>query len=124
MMANILLVEDEPTNAMVVKWIVERYFINHSLYHASSGKEAFELLSYITFDLIFMDIYMPDMSGYETTMMIRNYLELTKVPIIALTSVEMNPDSLDFLNKGFNGYIPKPLNNETFKNLVVDYIGK
>lgn len=102
---NILLVEDNRMNQQYVKTIMDEYDFNCTV--ASNGKEAVDLLTLKTFDIILMDIQMPVMDGYEATRIIRNDLKIN-TPIIALTANSTTKDYEKCLQSGMNGYVSKP----------------
>jgi CheY-like chemotaxis protein len=108
---RILLAEDNRVNQMVASRLLEK--LGHEVTISSNGNEAVE--SYVSdprkFDLILMDIQMPDMDGFEATTLIRRR-EQTRgehVPIIALTANAMNGDRERCLAAGMDGYVSKPL---------------
>ncbi|MEN9446533.1 MAG: hypothetical protein RL728_1045, partial [Bacteroidota bacterium] len=80
---------------------------------AVNGLEALELLKNETFDLILMDIQMPEMDGVEATKIIRNELKIT-IPIIALTANVFKQDIDSYLAVGMNDFIIKPFEEENF----------
>ena len=109
---NILLVEDNAINQKVAKGLLEK--AGHVLTIADNGEIALELLSQKSFDLILMDIQMPVMDGYQTTLEIRKREETSKqhIQIIAMTAHSMKGDREKCLKAGMNDYISKPLNKE------------
>ncbi|WP_343632821.1 CHASE3 domain-containing protein [Fluviicola sp.] len=113
---KILLVEDSPIN---VKFI-SALFDNHDLKvdHAENGKVAIKKMAEISYDIILMDIEMPEMNGYETTTYIRNELK-SSVPIIAMTAHTMAGESEKCLQMGMNGYLSKPIREDLlFRTLI------
>lgn len=105
---DILLVEDDLVNQKVVKLILKEK--GHSVTIANHGVEAVELYKNGNFDLIFMDVQMPQMDGIEATKLIRS-LENGKnrVPIIALTAHVLPDNKKEFLAIGMDDYITKPI---------------
>ena len=113
---KILLVEDSPIN---VKFI-EALFENHGMAvdHAENGRVALEKMKETDYDMILMDIEMPEMNGYETTTYIRSVLE-NPVPIIAMTAHTMAGESEKCLQMGMNGYLSKPIREDLlFRTLI------
>jgi PAS domain S-box-containing protein len=106
---NILAVEDDTVNQMIITRIIEKQ--GHSVQVANNGLEALEILENKEFDLILMDIQMPEMDGIETTKRIRKREEGTfrHIPIIAVTAHALKGDRQRFLNAGMDEYIPKPI---------------
>ena len=113
----VLLVEDDKLNRQVIK----EYLIPHNLniLEADDGKAAIEILENNHIDLIFMDIHMPVMDGYEATKIIKNEMNLADIPVIALTASAMKTD-VDEIQNLCDGYIRKP----TTKDLVLTHLKK
>jgi CheY-like chemotaxis protein/nitrogen-specific signal transduction histidine kinase len=119
-----LLVEDDYVSGVVIKKISERKNINLKI--ATSGKEALELLKSESFDIIFMDIQMPDISGFETTKLIRDMEKTFKrhTPIIATTSFALAGDREKCIEAGMDDYLEKPIDAEKFYAIVEKYVFK
>ena len=102
---NFLLAEDNRINQMVAKATLEQ--MGASVDIAANGFEAVSMHQQFTYDLILMDVHMPDMDGIEATRTIRS--TGSKIPIVALTA-DAKPDSKElFLNAGMDDYLSKPL---------------
>jgi len=84
----------------------------HTVIVANNGKEALGLLESKPFDLVLMDVQMPEMGGFEATAAIRKKEKGTKthLPIIAMTAHAMKGDRERCLHAGMDGYVPKPIN--------------
>ena len=105
---DILIVEDNPTNQIVLDSILR--ILGYCAEIAQNGKEALALLNHKEYDIIFMDIQMPEMNGYETSRQIKANNLLTKKPkIIALTANAMPGDKKKCLDAGMDDYISKPI---------------
>ena len=107
---RILLAEDDPVNQLAGKRLLERQ--GHAVVCAGTGRQAIELLAGDRFDVILMDIQMPDMDGLEATREIREGRAgagVARIPIIALTAYAMIGDKEKFLAAGMNGYLAKPI---------------
>jgi PAS domain S-box-containing protein len=106
---NILLAEDNRINQTVAKRMLER--MGHSLAVAENGNEALLLLKTGSFDLVLMDIQMPEMDGLTATARIREgeTITHTHIPIIAMTAHAMKGDRERCLAAGMDGYISKPI---------------
>lgn len=103
---SILLIDDNGVNRKVAGQILEKNQCNVTL--ASSGKEALQLVAEKSFNLIFMDIQMPEMDGIETTRCLREkYPDLP--PVIAMTAYSMKGDREKFLSAGMDDYLSKPI---------------
>jgi len=108
---NILLAEDNPVNQMLAVKILEKR--GHRVVVASNGKEAIEKLQNSSFDLILMDVQMPEMDGISATRKIRNLKsEIRNLPIIAMTAHAMKGDREKCLEAGMDNYVTKPIRPE------------
>jgi len=106
---RILLAEDNAINRALASGILEKR--GHSLVHAADGREAVQAAARETFDLIFMDVQMPEMGGFEATRRIRE-AELAMgrhTPIAAMTAHAMAGDRERCLTAGMDDYLSKPL---------------
>ena len=105
---SILLVEDRPTNQKMTTLMLEKK--GHRVTSAHNGREALEILKSNHFDLIFMDIQMPEMDGFETTAHIRTAENDTEhIPIIAMTAFATEKDKERCLKAGMDSYVSKPI---------------
>lgn len=110
-MVRILLVEDVVANRMVARGMLER--AGHRVEEATNGFEALQWLQQSRFDLVLMDISMPDMDGLQATAAIRKQPGARgQIPIIAMTAHAMKGDRERFLAAGMDDYLTKPLNLE------------
>lgn len=112
MSAKILLVEDNATNRYLTAFLLEN--AGFRVIHAADGREALARAREDAPDLILMDIQMPEMDGYEAAALLREDQELTRIPIVAVTSYVMAGDREKATKLGFVGYIEKPIVTETF----------
>ncbi|MFT6695537.1 MAG: signal transduction histidine kinase/DNA-binding response OmpR family regulator, partial [Paracoccaceae bacterium] len=106
---SVLTAEDNRTNQLVFSKIIRH--LNVDLEFANNGIEAVEMFQAKAYDLIFMDISMPEMDGIEATQKIRAYeIESGRghIPIIALTAHAMDGDAARFLAAGMDHYLTKP----------------
>ncbi len=103
---KVLVVDDLDTNRMLMKEILKLFKLE--VVEAADGADAVEKAKTHIPDLIFMDLRMPVLNGYEATLEIRKIKELIHIPIIALTASVFNKSEEALAEKGFNGYIKKP----------------
>jgi signal transduction histidine kinase/CheY-like chemotaxis protein len=115
---HILLAEDNRTNQTVAKRMLAK--MGHSLVIANNGKEALLRLIAGHFDLVLMDIQMPEMDGLSTTMKIREGEGLTRthLPIIAMTAHAMTGDREHYLASGMDGYVSKPISRRELEKAI------
>ncbi|MEQ8239728.1 MAG: PAS domain S-box protein [Cyclobacteriaceae bacterium] len=104
---RILIVDDNDVNRNVAKSILSK--AGCQIMEASSGKEALKKITRHTYNLIFMDIQMPDMDGITASQEIRKILTVNSPPIIAMTAYSMEEDRARFLKEGMDDYISKPI---------------
>ena len=104
----ILVAEDNLVNQKIATKILEA--AGHRVEIADNGRRAVELAAQKNFDLILMDIQMPEMSGEQATEHIRALAHGSSIPIIALTAHSDVGDKERYLSVGMDGYMPKPIN--------------
>ena len=106
---RILLAEDNRINQKVVDTFLRAQ--GHSVEISSSGRQALDALARSQFDLVLMDVQMPDLDGFEATRAIRESEAATRshLPIIALTACAMSGDRQRCLDAGMDDYISKPV---------------
>ena len=109
---NVLLVEDNDINRLYAANIIRKW--DCEVAEAENGLICLEMLKKNSYDVVLMDLQMPVMDGFETTIAIRNSLEEPKsqVPIIALTANAIKGDNEKCLELGMNDYISKPFEPE------------
>ncbi len=105
---RILLAEDNPANQMVIKSILELAKLQVDV--VANGCEALEVLQARPYDIVLMDISMPEMDGMTATRAIRKLRgAVSKIPVIALTAHHLNGDKERFIAAGMNDYLSKPI---------------
>jgi CheY-like chemotaxis protein len=105
-----LIVEDEPINQQILKAILKK--LGHKTMVAADGHSALELLTTMDFDVVLMDVQMPDIDGIETAKLIRTsekYEKVREIPIIALTAYAMAGDKEKCEAAGMDYYLAKPV---------------
>ncbi|MEI6713526.1 MAG: response regulator [Verrucomicrobiota bacterium] len=118
---NVLLAEDGPVNqVLATKFLVDR---GHKVTIANNGLEAVDLSSRENFDVILMDIQMPEMNGYQATGAIREREKQSgkHIPIIAMTANAMTGDREKCLSAGMDDYISKPVRSEALYAVLEKY---
>jgi CheY-like chemotaxis protein len=106
---RILVVEDNPVNQRLAQRLLEKH--GHAVTVAGNGREALSVLDGAAFDVVLMDVQMPEMDGLEATAAIRSRERGTgrRLPIIALTAQAMIGDRDRCLAAGMDGYLAKPV---------------
>lgn len=105
---NILVAEDVELNQYLARHIMESWGFTVDI--ANNGREAVEMVKQHNYDLVLMDIQMPEMDGMEATRQIRSLTDETKahIPVVALTANALKGDSEKYISAGMNDYLSKP----------------
>ena len=117
---QIILAEDNLVNRMVIQEMLER--VGWRVHLADTGQEVVELVESGEFDLVLMDIQMPDLDGLTATKIIRKKKGLEKLPIIALTAHAMIGDRETCLKAGMNDYLSKPVKSADLIQVVARHL--
>lgn len=119
---NVLLVEDHPINQMLALKILRDW--NFSVDLAENGIQAIDMVNINNYDIVLMDISMPEMDGYEATRQIRkNGLSANPfLPIIAMTASALAGESQKAFKAGMNDYISKPFNPTELLNKINKHV--
>jgi len=118
---RVLLTEDNEINQQVAVEILEDVKICVDV--ANTGLEAIKILEHMQYDVVLMDIQMPEMDGYTATGLIRNNLKLKDMPVIAMTAHAMAGDREKCLSAGMNDYISKPIDPEVVYSKLILWMG-
>ena len=121
---KILLAEDNLTNQKLATRILEKR--NHSVTVVSNGREALDALETSAYDLVLMDMQMPEMDGFEATSALREREKSTgrHQAVVAMTALAMNGDRERCLAVGMDGYISKPIRPQELDELLDGYIAR
>ncbi|MCB1920005.1 MAG: PAS domain S-box protein, partial [Candidatus Competibacteraceae bacterium] len=118
--SRLLLVEDNLTNQLVAQDLLKKMGL--SVTTASNGREAIEQASVQRFDIILMDLQMPEMDGLEATKHLRALPEGQTVPIIAMTAAVMSADREASLSVGMNDFMTKPIDVDKLTSILLRWI--
>jgi signal transduction histidine kinase/ActR/RegA family two-component response regulator len=121
---RILLAEDNPVNQLVIQKSLSKQ--GHSVSVVDDGRQVLETLKSSVFDLILMDIQMPEMNGLDATQAIRKGASgrnPVTIPIIALTAYAMKGDREKFLENGMDGYVTKPVDFGELARTINEVLG-
>ncbi|MET1254173.1 two-component sensor histidine kinase BarA [Aliikangiella maris] len=114
---HILCVDDNAANLKLIAEFLSEFKLKAKL--ATNGKEAVRLYNSEPFDLVFMDIQMPEMDGIEATRRIRKgENKLNRTPIIALTAHAMKGEKEKLLNEGMDDYLTKPISQDELEKTI------
>lgn len=116
---NILVVEDNPVNQLLILKILDKLGYHPAL--ATTGKEAVDMSANQNFDVILMDVEMPEMDGLQATRYIRKH-HTNQPVIVAMTASAMVENREECLAAGMDHYITKPINLETFVSILKEVV--
>lgn len=93
-----------------------------SFHEVGNGKEAFELLSHASVDMVLMDLRMPVLNGYETITAMKQDERLQRIPVVAFTASVMGEDLEKVNQYGFDGYLRKPVSREKLFRVAAEFL--
>ncbi len=118
---NILVAEDNAVNQRLAARLLEKR--RHRVVVVANGREALDTLEKINFDLVLMDVQMPEMDGLDATRIIRNSETGTgrHIPIVALTAHALKRDEERCIEAGMDAYLTKPIRPEKLDEILQKY---
>ncbi|MFB9056582.1 response regulator [Mariniflexile ostreae] len=121
---DVLVAEDNQMNQKVIKYLLEQQGADCTF--AKNGLEAVRLFDVLDFDMVFMDIYMPEMTGYEAAKLIKQSKKYAEknVPIIAVSASAFEEDIANAKQVGIDDFLAKPIEVEKLKALLLKYASK
>ncbi len=121
--ARLLLAEDSKINQVVAIAMLSK--LGYQIDAVENGREALEAVQARAYDLVLMDVSMPEMDGLDATRAIRALPgDVSRVPIIAMTAHAMESDREKCLQSGMNDYVPKPVNRQKLLDTVARWLGE
>ena len=121
-MARILIIEDNPANMMLMAYLLSA--AGHAVIEALDGQKGLAIARDDSPDLVLCDLQLPGMDGYEVAQRLKLDPGLVAVPRVAVTAFAMVGDRDKALAAGFNGYIAKPIDPESFVGEIEAYLSK
>ena len=118
----ILIVEDDPKNTKLLRDLLK--LGGYATLEASDGKQGVDMARAKMPDLVFMDIQMPVMDGFEAIRILKTDPATTGIPVVAVTALAMQGDREKCLEAVFDDYISKPLDTRAFVMKVKEYLEK
>ncbi len=119
-MARVLIIEDNPANMSLMVYLLKAF--GHEPLEAPSGTAGLELAHSATPHLILCDLQIPGLDGYEIARRLKADATSKLIPLIAVTAYAMVGDREKALAAGFDGYISKPIDPETFVGELESYL--
>ena len=120
MKANILLVEDNWIAAEVVRTVLESR--GHAVMLATTGRQAMEWMSYQSYDLILLDLMLPDVDGSQLVQIMRRLPGCELIPILAFSAFVSRLEDLKRKGAKFDAYIAKPVEPEDLIRVVEEHL--
>jgi CheY-like chemotaxis protein len=117
---RVLLAEDDQVSQKLTVRLLEKD--GHSVEVVETGRAAVAAWTQGTFDLILMDVQMPEVNGFSATRRIREREEDAHVPIVALTARASEEDREKCLRAGMDDYLPKPVGSKALKEVITDVV--
>jgi len=119
---RVLVVEDNHVNSLLMVEILKKFSISPDV--AYSGKECLEMMKIKDYDLIFMDVQMPDMDGYKLTTIIRSKNLERKPIIVGVSAHAYKEDIEEAIKSGMDDYITKPIRMDDIVRVLIKYLSK
>ncbi|HGG58727.1 MAG TPA: response regulator [Gammaproteobacteria bacterium] len=119
-MAHILVVDDSATDQFVVKRLLEE--IGHHVTVANDGREAVDLAHRIAPDLVFMDVVMPGLNGFQATRELHSAEDTRDIPVIMVTTKDGRADIKWAKRQGASGYIVKPASRSQLVSCINRFV--
>jgi CheY-like chemotaxis protein len=121
MAIRVLIAEDNPVNQKVASGLLGRMGCEVKV--VATGRQAFEATKTAEFDLVLMDMHMPEMDGLEATELIREWEteEGRHIPIVAMTASAMEEDRAACLEAGMDAFLTKPVNLPMLKRVLAEF---
>ncbi|MEN2398591.1 PAS domain S-box protein [Flavobacterium sp. MC2016-06] len=121
-LVTFLIVEDNKVNMLLLKTIIRNLYSNAYIYECENGYEAIQQFESINPSIVFMDIQMPIMNGYETTRAIRNMASGKEIPIIAVTAGAEKEERDKCITAGMDDYISKPIMRGSVEETLIKWL--
>ena len=118
---DILVIDDNSDNGTTITVLLDKM---HTISTAKDGKSGIAMAREVVPDLILLDISLPGMDGFEVLGDIRKDDHLRQIPVIAVTARAMKGDREQIMDRGFDGYISKPIDVAVFEETISQWIGK
>ena len=121
-MACILVVEDNVINMKLIVFLLKSF--GHEILTAEDGTEGLAIAQRERPQLILMDVDLPGMSGSEVVRIIKDDPSMNEIRVVAVTALAMVGDKESILQAGFDGYVSKPIEPESFRGIVEGFLAR
>lgn len=118
---NVLLADDVEINLILLESFLKKLLPNSAFFKASSGEEAVQAFAKQKMDFIFMDVQMPNLTGFEATRLIRSMETGKQVPIIAVTAATVKEEIEKCFSSGMSDYLSKPIKMEGLHEKILKF---
>jgi CheY-like chemotaxis protein len=118
--ARILVIDDDPINLELITYLLEAY--GHEASRACDGESGLQMLHGQLPDVILCDVQLTKLSGYGVVHCLKSNPRTKKIPVIAVTALAMAEDRARVFEAGFDGYLSKPIDSETFVSQIEQYL--
>ncbi len=119
-MARLLIIEDNEPNIELMAYLLNAY--GHTTLTAVDGEPGLEIARREQLDLIICDVHLPNVDGYEVVKRLKSHPAQRSIPVIAVTALAMVGDRDKVLAAGFDGYIAKPIEPESFVRQIEAFL--
>ena len=117
---KVLLVEDNYMNKVLVREILK--LNGYDIIEAASGTEGLKMLALEPPDIVLMDLHLPEMDGITATRIIKADEKNRHIPVLALTASAMKGEEQKLIDKGFDGYVAKPIDVKKLLEAITESI--
>ncbi|MEA1874875.1 MAG: response regulator, partial [Bacteroidota bacterium] len=124
---KILIAEDNPNNMLFINTLIKQILPGAKIIEAGNGKEAFEKITNLQPDIVFMDVQMPEMDGNEATSQLRKYEteeKVTRTVVVGLTAGALKHEKDNSLESGMDDFLTKPVETDKLKAILNKYLKK
>jgi two-component system, cell cycle response regulator DivK len=120
MPARILIIDDDLASRELVTYLLQAF--GHTLLCAGDGEEGLQAIGCEVPDLVICDVHLPKIDGYEVARQLKGHPTWRTIPLVAVTASAMAYDRRQALAAGFDGYLTKPIDPETFVQQIETFL--
>jgi CheY-like chemotaxis protein len=120
MSARILVIDDDQASRELITYLLQAF--GYTLVCASDGEEGLEAIGREAPDLVICDVHLPKIDGYEIARQLKGHPTWRTIPLVAVTASAMAHDHRKARAAGFDGYLTKPIDPETFVQQIEAFL--